>query len=519
MENNLDDMQSRHTDLKITLWDALVPIVALTVIMIFGLVIFPHLKAGNGQFSLEIIFLSAAVIGTLNLYRMGYNWDDIQGAMVKKLHQSLPAVMILFTIGIVVGSWVLSGTIPFLIYHGINLINPDYIYVVAFLVPSIFSVFTGTSWGSAGTIGVVIMAIALAIGANSVIVAGAVVGGSYFGDKMSPLSDTTNIAALAAGVPLMDHIRSMINTTMPSYVIAFFIYLAIGLYQPVSNAHVDLATVQATKAAFATLFAFDHPVLIFFVCCPILIVLIGSVMRTPTVPTLIVSVIVAAMVGLWGQGFSLDTVVNTLKSGFNAETILNISQKLTDETVIANTSRILNRGGLYSMAEPVIITLSVFVFVGTLDKINALPLVVNRAFGWIKNRSLAIISALFSTAATNGLTSNQFATSFVVAEAFKPKFDELKIPRKVLSRSLEDAGTMIENMLPWTTTGVYMFGVLGVSAAEYWRYQYLTQINLVVALILAITGIGCFYHETHKSDKKNDHKSDSQVKSLVDADA
>ncbi|GBU10091.1 Na+/H+ antiporter [Gammaproteobacteria bacterium] len=482
--------------------DALVPIGALIIIMIFGLAIFPSLQEGNSQISLEIIFLAAAVVGTLNLVRLGYSWASIQDAMVKKLHQALPAIMILFSIGIVVGSWVLSGTIPFLIYHGINLINPSYIYAVAFVVPSIFSLFTGTSWGSAGTIGVVIMAIAIAIGANPVMVAGAVVGGAYFGDKMSPLSDTTNIAALAAGVPLMEHIRSMMNTTVPSYLIAFCIYLSVGFYQPIANTAVDLDAVQATQAAFSSLFAFDHPILIIFICCPILIVLIGSIIKAPTVPTLIVSVIVASLVGLFGQGFSLDIVASTLKNGFNAESFLNISQKLSDQTVINNTIRILNRGGLYSMAEPVIITMSVFVFVGTLDKINALPIVVNHAFGWVKNRSLAIISALFSTAATNALTSNQFATSFVVAEAFKPKFDELKIPRKVLSRTLEDAGTMIENILPWTTTGVYMFSVLGVSAAEYWKYQYLTQINLVIAVILAITGLGCFYNETRKNNTK-----------------
>ncbi len=489
---------------RITLIDALVPILALVIIMLFGLVVFPMLKEGNAQFSLELIFLSAAVVGSLNLVRLGFSWSDIQGAMVKKLHQALPAIMILFTIGIVVGSWVLSGTIPFLIYHGISLINPSYIYAVAFVVPSVFSVLTGTSWGSAGTIGVVIMAIGLAIGANPVIVAAAIVGGAYFGDKMSPLSDTTNIAALAADVPLMSHIRSMMNTTMPSYVMALIIYTMIGFYQPVATTSVDLAMVSDTKMAFSTLFSFNGFGSAILICSPILIVLIGSVMRTPTVPTLIVSVIVASIVSLICQGFSLDMVMGALKSGFNAENMLGISQKLSDETVIANTSRILNRGGLYSMAEPVIITMSVFVFVGTLDKINALPLVVNRAFGWIKHRSLAIISALVSTAATNGLTSNQFATSFVVAEAFKPKFDALKIPRKVLSRTLEDAGTMIENILPWTTTGVYMFGVLGISAAQYWQYQYLTLINLVVAVILAVTGIGCFYHETQDEKETDD---------------
>src|SRR5699024_4685466 len=181
---------------------------------------------------------------------------------------------ILFSIGVIIGAWVFSGTIPMLIYYGVDLINPNYIYLIAFIVPSIFSILTGTSWGSAGTIGVVLMGIAAAIDANLAIVAGAVVGGAYFGDKMSPLSDTTNIASLAAEVPLMDHIRSMINTTGPAYILAAITYAIIGFATTIkTSSQEQLNDVATLKNDFIKLFNFYIIVLIIVILIFVLLFL------------------------------------------------------------------------------------------------------------------------------------------------------------------------------------------------------------------------------------------------------
>lgn len=388
-----------------------------------------------------------------------------------------------------------AGTIPMLIYYGVDLINPNYMYVVAFLVPSIFSVFTGTSWGSAGTIGVVIMGIATAIDANLAIVAAAVIGGAYFGDKMSPLSDTTNIAALAAGVPLMEHIRSMVNTTAPAYILAAITYMIIGFTSSVDTSAAQLSEVATLKEGLAALFHFDQWWQIVLIIVPVLVVLYGSFTKKPTAPTLIASSIVAGVIGLFVQGFSAEHVFLALNSGFDTAVIF------PDLDIDGNVTELLNRGGLYSMDSAVIIAIMVFIFVGTLDCINAIPNVINKGFRWIKNRPQAIVSSLFATALTNGLTSNQMATSFIVAEAFGPIYKKFKIPKKVLSRSIEDYGTMLESLLPWTATGVFMFGALGVSPLEYWNYQFVSLYGFVIAIILAVTGIGCFYKENNKEEE------------------
>lgn len=471
---------------KITFKNTIVPVIGLLIVLVYGLIIQPKVL-NKGEMSLEMIFLFASVIGTVNLFYLGFSWSDIQESMVKKITQGLPAMMILFSIGVVIGAWIVCGAVPMLIYYGIKIINPNYIYVVAFVVPIIFSLLTGTSWGSAGTIGIVIIGIAEVVGANLSIVAGAIVGGSYFGDKMSPLSDTTNIASLAAGVDLYDHIRSMMNTTIPAAILALISYGVIGMFNPLNNSNLDLKMISETLKALETSFNFNVVLLI-----PILIVLYGSLTRKPTVPTLIASSVVSILLASIFQNFNIGNIVSVLHSGFNVKMIAGAND-LPD-----NVIRILNRGGLYSMASPVIVTFIVFVYIGTLDRINALPIIVEHVFKSVKTRESAIVSALGATGITNAMTSNQFATSFIVAEAFKPKFDQLNIPRKVLSRCLEDTGTMIESMLPWTTTGLFMAATLGVSVMDYNRWQLLTIFNIIVAVILAVTGKGCFYNEVKK---------------------
>lgn len=471
---------------KITFKNTIVPVIGLLIVLIYGLIIQPKVL-NKGEMSLEMIFLFASVIGTINLFYLGFSWNDIQESMVKKITQGLPAMMILFSIGVVIGAWIVCGAVPMLIYYGIKIINPNYIYVVAFIVPIIFSLLTGTSWGSAGTIGIVIIGIAEVVGANLSIVAGAIVGGSYFGDKMSPLSDTTNIASLAAGVDLYDHIRSMMNTTIPAAILALISYGVIGVFNPLNNSNLDLKMISETLKALEASFNFNILLLI-----PILIVLYGSLTRKPTVPTLIASSVVSIVLASIFQNFNIGNIVSVLHSGFNVKMIIGVND-LPD-----NVIRILNRGGLYSMASPVIVTFIVFVYIGTLDRINALPIIVEHVFKSVKTRETAIVSALGATGVTNAMTSNQFATSFIVAEAFKPKFDQLNIPRKVLSRCLEDTGTMIESMLPWTTTGLFMAATLGVSVMDYNRWQLLTIFNIIVAILLAVTGKGCFYYEVEK---------------------
>lgn len=472
---------------KVSLIHLALPIIVLSLLIIYGLILQPRIF-DKPAFPLEIVFLLATIFAVAHLLIIGFDWDTIQNAIVKKLAKGFPAVLILFAIGLVIGTWIISGTIPMLIYYGIKLIDPNYMYVLAFIIPVIFSTLTGTSWGSVGTIGTVIIGIASTANADLGITAGAIIGGAYFGDKMSPLSDTTNLAALAVDVPLYDHIRSMMYTTFPSAIIAIILFFILGYIYPPEASISNVTETSSTLAALENMFNFN-----IFLFIPPLVVLYGSIKRMSTLPTLLASSIIACVLALIFQNFGIENIMETLKSGFNTSMIHWINS-IPDQLNV-----LFNRGGLYELNEVIVFTLIALTFTGVLDVTNAMPRLVNRIFSFTKTKTSVILASLASTAFTNGITSNQSATSFIIGDAFKSRYDKFKISRKVLSRSIEDYGTMIESIIPWHATSLFMVATLGVSFSEYWHWQLLSLTNIIVAPLIAILGIGCFY----KKNKKN----------------
>lgn len=472
-----------------TFFRALLPVLFLLILLVYGLIVRP-LVFKQPAFPLEIVFILSAAFAVTVLFWMGHEWEAIQQSIVQKLAKAIPAFFILFAIGLIISSWMICGTIPMLVYYGIKIINPTFLYVLAFLVPVVFSSLTGTSWGSVGTIGVVIIGISGAVGGDAGITAGAVIGGAYFGDKLSPLSDTTNLAALAAEVDLFDHIQSMLITTIPSAVLATILFFALGfIYPPAQNAMSTASGVQFLEALHS-IFNFNIALLL-----PPVIVLYGSIKKKPPIPTLITSVLAAALLALIFQNYTISDVVQSLYKGYHTDMATWVAN------VPESVATLTNRGGLYALNEAITIAFMIFIYIGAIDHINAMSIVVHRIFFFAKSRATTILASLLATAITNSMTSNQYATSFVVGDAFLSKYDEMKIPRKVLSRSLEDTGTMLESVVPWTTTSVFMVATLGVPWADYWHWQLLSLINFIVAPTLAILGIGCFYHEIDQKGK------------------
>ncbi len=460
---------------------AAAPIVFLLSLMLYGLIWRP-LGGGSPPLPLEAIFCAAAVFALAELFLLGRRWPEIQHSIVRKLSRAMPAIFILFAIGVIIGSWMVSGTLPMLVFYGLRVLNPDYIYLAAFLVPAVFSTLTGTSWGSAGTIGVVIIGMASAVEADLGITAGAIIGGAYFGDKLSPLSDTTNLAALGAEVDLYDHIRSMMVTTVPSALIAVAAYAALGFAYPAgAAAGGDGAQAEALMGALSEMFTF-HPLLLL----PPAIVLYGSLRRKPPIPTLLASIAAAVLLAALLQGFDLGAVASSLVTGFDA------SMAAWMPEVPPAAADLVNRGGLYSMREAIFVCFLVFFFIGIIDVIDAMPRVVNRVFAFASTPRTLTLSALGATGLTNAMTSNQYATSFIVGDAFRRRFDRLGVSRMVLSRSLEDYGTMIESLVPWHVTTMFMVAALGVPWSEYAPWQLLSLINLAIAPTFAILGIGLF---------------------------
>lgn len=460
---------------------ALLPVLFLTLLIVYGLLIRPHWQ-GQAAIPLEIIFIAASVFTVALLFILGCDWPEIEASIVKKLAGALPAFFILFAIGLIISSWMISGAIPMLVYYGLRIIDPAYLYILAFISTIVFSSLTGTSWGSAGTIGVVLAGIAGALGAHMGITAGAIIGGAYFGDKMSPLSDTTNLAALASDVTLFDHIRSMMYTTLPSALLAAGAFFALGFIYPPRVSGAALESLEPFLIALRAMFHFNPLLLL-----PPAIVLYGSFRKKATIPVLLLSVLSAALLALLFQDYSPDSLIQSLYKGFEADMAVWMT------SIPENVRVLVGRGGLYALSEPIVIAFMVFIFIGALDHIRAMPVVVERLFRFARGRRSVILTSLAATAFTNALTSNQYATSFIIGDAFKAKYDRYKIPRRVLSRSLEDYGTMIESLVPWTTTTVFMVATLGVPFADYWHWQLISLINIVIAPLLAWWGIGCFY--------------------------
>lgn len=469
---------------NISVGKAIVPLLFFLLLLVFGLFVQPVIFKAP-MLPLEVLILMAFSFSCLYLIYLGYDWATIQSHITKKVGESVGVILILFSIGVLIGSWIVSGTIPMLIYHGISLISPDWLYVFSFLICIMFSLLTGTSWGSAGTIGLVMMGIAQVYEGDLFITAGAIVGGSFFGDKMSPLSDTTNVASLATDVPLYDHIRSMAYTTGPSAIIAALIYVALSPKFS-SDGLAQVATPQMindTLAGLKAMFNFN-----LFLLLPLVIVIWGSVTKKPIVLTLLGSAWVALILAMVFQDFKLADVLQSFNKGFSIE--------MAGEGVVGReVLQILNRGGLYNLIEGITSCFLIFAFIGTLDVINSIETVINGIMKKIRTKSQTIVATLTSTALTNLTTSNQYATSFIIGEAFRRKYDKMGIKRKVLSRSIEDAGTMLENLAPWTPTGLFMASTLGVSSLQYAPYQFLSLVNIVIAYFFAVTGIACFYKE------------------------
>ena len=468
--------ENKQVPFAIAVW----PLVFFFVLLVYGLFIHPICFKG-GMLPLEVLIIMAISFSSIYLLFNGYNWDTIQNHITLKVGESVPVLLILFSIGVLIGSWIVCGTIPMLIHFGISIIDPNWIYIFSFLVCIIFSLLTGTSWGSAGTIGIVMIGVAEVYQADIAITAAAVVGGSFFGDKMSPLSDTTNIASLATETPLFDHIRSMVYTTGPSAFIAGLLYILISPGMKAEEMSVvELTQITETMNAIGDIFNFNILLLL-----PLVVVIWGSVKKYPIVLTLLCSAWVAMVLAFIFQNFNFKDVFESFNKGFSVE-------MAGQSSANAEVLDILNRGGLYNLIEGITISILIFAFIGTLDVMKSIDVVIKNIMKKLNTAKATIATALTVTAFTNMTTSNQYATSFIIGEAFKKKFDKMKIPRKVLSRSIEDAGTMLENLVPWTPSGVFMASTLGVPVLEYAPFQFLSLINIFVAYIFAFTGIACF---------------------------
>ncbi|PID97938.1 MAG: Na+/H+ antiporter NhaC [Actinobacteria bacterium] len=451
---------------------ASIPVLTL-IILLGGGYIFAELPV-------EPLLIASAVVAGIVAWTLGYSWNEIIESVAQKIAKTMPAILILITVGMLIGSWMAGGTIPMLIYYGLKIINPAYLALIALVVTAIVSLFTGTSWGSAGTIGVAFMGVAVGMDANLPMVAGAVVAGAYFGDKLSPLSDTTNIAAVATGVNLFDHVRHMLWTTVPAFLISGTVYLIFGLNSSGGEVPEKVGVIMKTLES-----AFSWNIMLIV---PVLIVLGGSMWRKPTIPVMLLSSVVAMFNAVVFQGISFkDTVISTV-NGFNVEMVT--APGFDAENVLEDVTKLLNRGGMNSMMSVLLICFCAITFAGVVSVSGSLDVLISRLLLGVKSTFALIASTVITGMATIGITSNGQVSILIPGEMLRPAYIRRGLHPKNLSRTIEDSVTVIEPILPWTSAGAYMAGTLGVATISYLPWAISNWIAIFIALIWGATGIG-----------------------------
>jgi NhaC family Na+:H+ antiporter len=439
----------------------------------------------SGELLVAVLLASAAVAGLIAA-RHGQGWGDVQRATGEKLADVLPAILILLAIGMLIATWVLSGTIPYLVYWGVRLISPRWLVLTAFLATALMSLATGTSWGSAGTIGVALMGTAAALGAPMAATAGAVVSGAYFGDKMSPLSDSTNICAIGAGADLYAHIRHMLYTAAPSFVLAVLLYAYASRLTPVAPDGMA-AGARALLTDIELVFVLNPLVLI-----PPLIVVFSIVRRVPPALAIAVSSVVAIGLGVWLQGFGLDEAIRAAVAGFELEMVASTG---ADPAVLGpDFTGLVQRGGLYGMANTLIVVIAAFLLAGAMSASGSLELLIERMLGAVSSVFGLIAATMAAGATTIALTSHGGVTALVIGGLFQGAYEERELAPVNLSRSLEDSVTITEPLMPWTVSAVFMAGTLGVSTLEYAPWALFCYggpiFSLLIAAMYERTGFG-----------------------------
>lgn len=452
--------------------EALVPLIAM--ILLLGI--------GYGKYGLPIqaLLLIAAAIASIIAKRVGYTWKDMINGISDKIHSSLPSLFVMVCVGAMIASWMVSGTIPMMIYYGIKIIDPQFLFVTAFLVTAIISTFTGTSFGSAGTAGVAVMGIAIALGVPLEIAAGAVISGAVFGDKLSPFSDTTILAPIAAGSELYEHIRHMLYTTGAATITCLIAYTFIGFSMPV-EAMANPETVNAVLKNLEALYSFNWILLL-----PPILVFYGAYTKKPTIPMLLFSSLLGIIFGMIFQDFTLKTAMMAFVNGFKVDMLSSSSHV---ESVKAITT-LLNRGGLMGMMSTVLLVFCAFAFAGIFSKAGCIEVILTKIVNSITSIGNLIAATVGSTLFMSIVTGSSYLALLIPGEMFKDLYKKFGLEAKNLSRTLEDAGTCAVPIVPWSVAGTYMTATLGVSTFDYMPWTILCYSSMIFAIIFGYTGFG-----------------------------
>lgn len=471
--------------------DAFIPFIAL-VIMLFGSVFYfgDNSTGGPNQIALMLATGIAAIIGIKN----NFKWHDIEKAMVHGISISMGAIFILLAVGSLIGTWMLSGTVPTMIYYGLKLLNPSWFYPAACIICGIVALSIGSSWTTAATIGVALMGIAGGLGLDPAITAGAVISGAYFGDKISPLSETTNLAPVVAGSELFAHIRYMMWTTLPSISISLVLFTIVGFSEETVSSGSAIISINQKLAENFNISIFN--------LIPLVLLLTMAIKKVPAFPAVAIGALIGAV---WAILFQHDLILRLASEGVDSTTavITVVWTALFDGVVIksgdADLNDLLSGGGMGSMMKIIWLVMCALMFGAVLEHLGMLKKFVDSILHSVKSAGGLIASTVATCIGTNLITADQYMAIVMPGRMYKEEYERRGLDPLVLSRTLEDSGTLTSPLIPWNTCGAFMFGVLALNSYDYIFYCFFNLINPVLAVSYGFIGFKIL--KLKKSDK------------------
>ena len=460
---------------KPSLLDALIPVVLLISMLAGTVYVFGLDSFGPNLVALIFAAAVAALIGIKN----GLSWKVIEAGMIDTITMSLHAILILLMVGALIGSWILAGTVPSMIYYGVELISPNYFYVTSCLVCALVGFSIGSSWTVAGTLGIGFMGIAAALDLSLPISAGAIISGAYFGDKLSPLSDTTNLAAAVSNSDLFDHIQHMLWTTTPSFIIALVVFFVLGIG---SGSNVAVEDIELLQLAMQDAFLINP-----FMLVPLALLLVMAVKKQPALSTLIVGALIGCVFAVAFQSEAIialaaDSSLNSVAAIFKG---LLSAMFLGYSSVSGNESldSLLTKGGMSSMLTTVGLIINAMAFGGAMARTGLLERLVESALSRVKSAGGLITTTVTACIGTNILAADQYLSIVIPGQMFADSYRKRKLKLINLSRTLEDSGTLTSALIPWNTCGAYMSATLGVSTFLYAPYAIFNICCPIIAII------------------------------------
>ncbi|MDQ0224305.1 NhaC family Na+:H+ antiporter [Metabacillus niabensis] len=409
------------------------------------------------------LLLCIIVISLIGLLK-GFNWSDLEAGIVKGIQNGIQPIIVLGLIGMLIGAWMASGTIPTVMVYALSIIDPSYLLVTSLFSCMVISSLVGSSFTTVSTVGVALMGVGMAIGLPVEWVAGAVISGACFGDKMSPMSDTTNFASGVSSVPLFTHIRHMTITTVPSIIITTIIFIVLGKITPIETASFS------EIAKMVTIIKSEIDINALTLLSPLLVVIL-AIRKVPVIPSLIIGIITAGVTAGALQGVSIGKFLTILQFG--------TSYSIDNELLMS----MLNRGGLQSMMWSISLIMIAFAFGGLLDVLKIIPVLLNGLMKRIKTKGQLILSTAASSFGVNLLTGEQYLSILIPGQSFKGLFDNMQISRKYMSRTLEDAGTLVNPLFPWAVSGAFFAQTLGVEVIDYLPYVFFLYLSPLFSIL------------------------------------